>query len=456
MDMTRRELLIGGTRLGGGLSLLALAGCAPGAASLVPSPSSQPTAAGSGGPGASPSAASRTATITILTADQSAVKFFNDLAPTFQADHPNYELTFDIPAEQPAEVRQRVLDQLAAGEKIADSTDLDSEDTWDSALAAGLQDKGFRDLTDEAQPFAETVIGALNEGIYKGRIYGVPGLLSAVTYYYRQDLFEKAGITPDIQTWDEFVTAGKTLKEKTGASIMIIEDSTSRHFNYMMPHAGGNVFDNEGKVALDQLANLEALETLVRLKSEGVAFLTSEFYGAGTWEAYRQDQIGGAYMPNWYGDLLIAPNLKEFQGRFKMAPPPKFSAGFTSARGGAPVYPVLDGPNGDIVFEFLSYAFLTPENNVKRFQDFGTPPMVLEAYDDPSVADAVHPFLEQKTAPVYKAMIQKFATVNTHPLLINAYDTLNTQVVPPVLKGEKEPQQALKEAADSLRQLNGE
>ena len=457
---SRRELLKDSLRISGGLAIFGVAACG---GDDEPTPTTAATTAATAAPttAAATTAAPTTmgkeaVTITILTADQSAVQFFNDIGPDFAAMNPDYDITFDIPAEQPAEVRQRVLDQLAAGEKIADSTDLDSEDTWNSALAAGLHESGLYDFTDSAQPWVDSIAGGLREGKFKGRYYGIPGLLSALTYYYRADLFEKAGIDADFGSWDDFVAAGKKLKAATGANIMIIEDSTSRHFNYMMPHAGGNVFDEEGAVNIDAPENLEALETLVRLVREDVAFTTSEFYGAGTFQAYRDDVIGGAYMPNWYGDLLLPPNLEEFQGKFKMAVPPQFDAGYTSARGGAPIYPVLAGPYQELVFDFLAYGFLSVENNVKRFEDFATPPMNLAAYDDPALAEAVHPYLEQLVAPVYKAMISNFATVNTHPILIRAYDYLTTNTVPPVLAGDKEPAAALKEAADQIRAMAGE
>ena len=454
---SRREVLRDSLKVGGGLALFGVAACGedePAATTAAATTAAPTTAAATT---AAPTTMGKEAvTITILTADQSAVQFFTDIGPDFAAMHPDYDITFDIPAEQPAEVRQRVLDQLAAGEKIADSTDLDSEDTWNSALAAGLHESGLYDFTDAAQPWVDQIAGGMREGKFKGRYYGIPGLLSAVTYYYRADLFEQAGISADFESWDDFIEGGKKLKAATGANIMIIEDSTSRHFNYMMPHAGGNVFDEEGAVNLDAPENLEALETLVRMVREDIAFTTSEFYGAGTFEAYRDDTIGGAYMPNWYGDLLLPPNLPEHQGKFKMAPPPKFEAGYTSARGGAPIYPVLAGPHQELVFDFLAFGFLSVENNVKRFEDFATPPMNLAAYEDPALADAVHPYLEQPVAPVYTAMIENFATVNTHPLLIRALDHLTTNTVPPVLAGDKEPAAALKEAADAIRAMAGE
>ena len=394
--------------------------------------------------------AKRNVTIKILTADGSMVKFMNDIAPSFAALHPDLQIYFDIPAEQPAEVRMRLLDSLVAGSKIADSSDLDSEDTWIMALASGLDTAGFYNMTQQAAPYVSDSIGSLQEGTYKGRIVGIPGRLSATCYYYRDDIFDN-----DFETWDDFISLGEKVKKSTGSHIMIIEDSTSRHFNYMMPHAGGNVFDKEGKVNLDHPNNLEALETLLRLKTSGVAWTTSEFYGAGTWQAYRDETLIGAYMPSWYGDLLLPPNLEEQKGKWNMSAPPKFSAGHTGARGGAPVYPVVDGPNADVVFDFLAYALLSTENNVKRFVDYAVPPMNFDAYKDPRVKEAVHPFFQRKVAGVFQEITKDFVGVNPHPLLIDAYNLLNL-AVPAVLAGEKQPKAALKETADELRALAGE
>ena len=132
---TRREVLKDSLRISGGLAVFGVAACG-GEDEPAPTTAAPTTAAATAA--APTTAAKEQVTITILTADQSAVQFFNDIGPDFAAMNPDYDITFDIPAEQPAEVRQRVLDQLAAGEKIADSVDLDSEDTWNSALAAGL------------------------------------------------------------------------------------------------------------------------------------------------------------------------------------------------------------------------------------------------------------------------------------------------------------------------------
>jgi len=67
----------------------------------------------------------------------------------------------------------------------------------------------------------------------------------------------------------------------------------------------------------------------------------------------------------------------------------------------------------------------------------------------------VHPFFERKVAGVFQEITKDFVGVNTHPLLIDAYNLLNV-TVPAVLAGEKQPKAALKETADELRAMAGE
>ncbi|MDE0289180.1 MAG: hypothetical protein OXM88_11485, partial [bacterium] len=129
---SRRDFLTNSLKVGGGLALLGVAACGedeqPATTTAAPATTTAAPATTAAATTAAPTTmAKEQVTITILTADQSAVQFFTDIGPDFAAMHPDFDITFDIPAEQPAEVRQRVLDQLAAGEKIADSTDLDSE-----------------------------------------------------------------------------------------------------------------------------------------------------------------------------------------------------------------------------------------------------------------------------------------------------------------------------------------
>jgi ABC-type glycerol-3-phosphate transport system substrate-binding protein len=56
-----------------------------------------------------------------------------------------------------------------------------------------------------------------------GKTYGLPQSVSAIVLYYRQDLLEKAGLTPvDLATWDGIVAAGKKAKA-SGPSLLALD-----------------------------------------------------------------------------------------------------------------------------------------------------------------------------------------------------------------------------------------
>jgi ABC-type glycerol-3-phosphate transport system substrate-binding protein len=91
----------------------------------------------------------------------------------------------------------------------------ETDPTWDFGdfAESNLRNVGYYDLANKK----------LGEG---NDLYGVPGLHSgSVVYFYRKDLFEKAGLQP-AKTWDEFNAAAKTLNtgDVAGASFIGAND----------------------------------------------------------------------------------------------------------------------------------------------------------------------------------------------------------------------------------------
>ncbi len=102
-----------------------------------------------------------------------------------------------------------------------------------------MQLNEFIDNPEETPPdwdFADFIPATVrNVGIYDAKsatvgvgndIFGIPGLHSgSVIYFYRKDLFEKAGLQP-AKTWDEFLAAAKALNtdEVAGASFIGAND----------------------------------------------------------------------------------------------------------------------------------------------------------------------------------------------------------------------------------------
>src|SRR5690606_20508694 len=73
-----------------------------------------------------------------------------------------------------------------------------------------LRTLGAEELLDEFPDFKWA------ELIHDGKIYAIPWDSGPVVVFYRRDLYEAAGIDPaQIQTWDDFIEAGKKMLAAT-------------------------------------------------------------------------------------------------------------------------------------------------------------------------------------------------------------------------------------------------
>jgi len=94
----------------------------------------------------------------------------------------------------------------------------------------------------------------LRWGLYSwaGKTYGIDQGLSLCVYYYRQDIFEQAGLDPNtFETYDNFIRAGQILKAKTGSYLTITETASSTYPSLFLLQNDGGLFDQYGEVLLD-------------------------------------------------------------------------------------------------------------------------------------------------------------------------------------------------------------
>src|SRR5258708_38752401 len=83
---------------------------------------------------------------------------------------------------------------------------------------------------------------------YKGKQYAAPLGYDAYGFFYRKDLFEKAGIKGEPKTWDEFLDACKKLKASGGAPIAVAARDSwtlAAWFDYLDLRINGNAFHQQ-------------------------------------------------------------------------------------------------------------------------------------------------------------------------------------------------------------------
>lgn len=96
-----------------------------------------------------------------------------------------------------------------------------------------------------------------------GKLYGLPTFIQTPMLVYNKEMFEQAGIpVPEKWTWEETLKAAKAFKDKgTGIAVPAKQGMAAVDvFAAIMRSNGGDYFGADGKLALNQEANVEAAQ----------------------------------------------------------------------------------------------------------------------------------------------------------------------------------------------------
>ncbi len=132
-------------------------------------------------------------------------------------------------------------------------------------------DEYFTD--EEKENYLYYDLGNILEGQYAlPVVVGNPRILAA-----NMDLLNAAGIDKIPSTWDELVSACKTIQEKTPDVTAFLQDWGNPHYGSLneifWPYfwgAGGEIVDEEGNLTIDSAEGLAATEYLYSLKKDGI------------------------------------------------------------------------------------------------------------------------------------------------------------------------------------------
>lgn len=393
-------------------------------------------------------------TLTIWQQDESDNEWIENEAAIFSQQRDDIELSIKnlvIPGgEQPT----KFLSVLATGDnKLLPDMIIPQHFAFASFVRAGVEDE-FVDLRPYLEPELEN-FPSYEMWMYDDAIYGVNVSSCAVVYYYNKELFDRAGINPEnFVTWDDFIEAGKKLKSSTGAYMTPMDVATWNQFQILFLQNGGGIFDKDGNVILDSSETIEALELYKRLLDEEVAWPVSQFYGAGTKQAYKDELVAGCIMADWYLGAILT-SIPEMKGKWRITSMPVFKAGGsrTSKRGGSGFHITKNSPNVQVAIDFWKFLSMTPEPQVRRFLTLHKFPNYKPALSDSRVLSNEDDWLGgQKAAEVYLDIFDEIPRYYHSPHIAEAFDILNAEVMSQVVNNKLTPVEALKVAARKLRE----
>jgi arabinosaccharide transport system substrate-binding protein len=320
-------------------------------------------------------------------------------------------------------------------------------------LTSYLEKSGYKEKIFESRltPFS-----------FQGAIYGIPFDLTPAAFFYREDVYQEAGINPEaIQTWNDFTEAALKLKNQGKYALQLGNGASANsefgHFWMWLIQAGGGVFDQEANVILDNDIAKQVLQYYVdAVLKHKIANTSSQDVGSPAWWApYQASQVVSDFGPDWYIGFLKnnAPNQ---QGLWRIRPLPAWEVGgYTSSTWGGTMLSVIpaSAASDEKALDFLSYALLeNRENLISFYKQTGMIPPRKDLVDAEEF-DAPDPYFGgQKVARILVDMASQVPPFYLAPTWPEATDLMNRKIILEALQG-KDPATVLKEAADELRKL---
>jgi lactose/L-arabinose transport system substrate-binding protein len=139
-----------------------------------------------------------------------------------------------------------------------------------------------------------------------GSYYGVMNDIGPIALWYNKNLYDQAGLPTErealeeeIQTWDDFIQAGRDLESQTGAKMIAMElgGSANGFHQAMTTQLGGRWYDkSSSEFSFNQEANVKAYNTMKDLKeiNEPLSRGSSQFWGA-----IRNENVANICAPAW-------------------------------------------------------------------------------------------------------------------------------------------------------------
>lgn len=300
------------------------------------------------------------------------------------------------------------------------------------------------ELTDEELgTYEDSVLSTVQ---FDGKTWGLPRAFSTKALYWNKDLFEQAGLDmPDgPQTFEDVVTAAKAITENTDAQGIGIAaasfDNTMHQFLNWMYSNGGAVLDADGKVVFDSPEVIETLQffkDLVPYAQNGpIAYDRAKLEPLFT-EGQIAMYVNGGWGRSRIGDVNAGINLI-----------PKGPSGDHSTLLITDSLVVFDGSGVEEAAADLVKYLTAPERQAEADKAGGWTPIRQTADSDALIAED----------PTWAPFIAAVPTGGPEPLMLEyvAMQDVINEAIQGVILGEIEPEEAAKEAAEELRELNGE
>ena len=275
--------------------------------------------------------------------------------------------------------------------RLASGTDLPEIVQFNRTQIAEFADAG--ELLDLGSIYAgkesDLYSGARDLVTVDGTFVAVPLGLNGKLFYYRGDLFEKAGVDAEaIRSVDELINAGRAIQEKANSNILNLGPQPVAYWpgELISAYPGARFFaDKNGQFQIGSSpAFKESFAFLKQLYASNVTLKVDDFNS--DWQpAIAQGKVASFLNAVWL--RLFLPKFAPDQaGLWKVTAWPQLTPladqRFGSEAGGSVFVVLKRAKNAAAAADFLRQVFLDATGAFAVFQDTGVTPLIRTAKDE--------------------------------------------------------------------------
>ena len=373
------------------------------------------------------------------------------LGDEFEADHPDTTVTVvDVGYDN-------AYDKLSVG--LQAGSGLPDVVTIETDRAPGYINEfptGLVDLTpvlgDDEADFDPFKWSAQSDP--EGALKVAPWDSGTVGLFYRADYFDAAGVDQaSIETWDDLVVAGETIKAKTGHTLLSADVATGGTFQMLLQQQGLGLFDEAGEIAITAPEAVEALTLLQTMNEKGLLKNVKGWDGRVT-SAKDGDSAVTPEAVWWIGTLQ--GDAPELSGTYRVAELPSFEQGGarTSNNGGSGLAVPTQATNPQLAAAFVEYVLAGADQQASMMMNEGLFPSYLPALEDAYFQESQEYFGGQPVYELFAEQTAKIPAITFTTDNAEASDIVANAVVAAVLNGA-DPATALQDAADQIATATG-
>jgi len=278
-----------------------------------------------------------------------------------------YEVSISYEQIPYTEIPQRVTNNLNNQEALPDILSIEYSQ-WPEYLDLALSDH-FVPLNSIVEGRDKELSEATRrEYIQNGNIYALSIQASPLIFAYRKDVMADHDISMPLRTWDDFLQAGKKLKNN-GVDIALFDIESLNVWMTLFQQLGGKVFDSKGEYVLPEYSS-KAADTfrLLRDMQAGSGMTPNgnitDFVEGKLDSKLTNGSIAGIVHGDWILPI-IKDHFPDQSGNWKVQPAPYWSSspGTGVAMGGTG-YALVDKNRRDDTYtealkDFLNFSVLS-------------------------------------------------------------------------------------------------